>query len=198
MMKCNSNKISINSFLNLGLFFLGIMYIISAVVLLLMMIFDGKLINLKTFFYVAVYFSVSALLIRFKNFSQFHSKLFFIAAMAIMPFGIFLAGNLCGDEKFTNIIQSLRFVPFALSLLPALVFFVLAKALFVKIKWPMKSRIAIVSLLYGLCIFWICLMDSIIGNPYFRGALYSLIPIYAIYSCLFSYNKRRIIALGRR
>ena len=190
-MKRNTIKIPIDSFINLGLVSLGIMYLISAVMLLLMMLFDGKLINLKTLFYVAVYFSISVLLIRFKNFFQFHSKLFFIAVVIIMPFGIFLGGNLDGDERFTNVIQSLRFVPVVLSLLPALVFFVLANTLFTKMKWPMNGKIVTICLLYGFCIFWIYTMDNIIGNPYFRGALYSLIPLYIVYSCL-CFNKKTI------
>lgn len=190
-MKRNTIKIPIDSFINLGLVGLGIMYLISAVMLLLMMLFDGKLINLKTLFYVAVYFSISVLLIRFKNFFQFHSKLLFIAVVIIMPFGIFLAGNLDGDERFTNVIQSLRFVPFALSLLPALISFVLANTLFTKMKCLIKSRIVIACLLYGFCIFWIYTMDNIIWNPYFRGALYSLIPLYVVYSCL-CFNKDSI------
>ena len=190
-MKRNTIKMPIDVFINLGLVGLGIMYLISAVMLLLMMLFDGRLINLKTLFYVAVYFSISVLLIRFKNFFQFHSKLFFIAVVIIMPFGIFLAGNLDGDERFTNVIQSLRFVPVVLSLLPALVFFVLANTLFTKMKWPMNGKIVTICLLYGFCIFWIYTMDNIIGNPYFRGALYSLIPLYVVYSCL-CFNKDSI------
>lgn len=177
----------IDLFTNLGVVCLGIMYLISAVMLILMMLFEGRLEN-KTFFYIVVYFSVSALLIRFKSFFQFHSKLFFIAVMIIMPLGIFLAGDLDGDERFTNVIQSLRFVPFALSLLPALISFVLANTLFTKMKCPINSRIVIVCLLYGFCIFWIYTMDNIIWNPYFRGALYSLIPLYVVYSCL-CFNK---------
>ncbi len=78
----------IDLFTNLGVVCLGIMYLISAVMLILMMLFEGRLEN-KTFFYIVVYFSVSALLIRFKSFFQFHSKLFFIAVMIIMPLGIF-------------------------------------------------------------------------------------------------------------
>ena len=186
-MKRNNIKMLIDLFTNLGVVCLGIMYLISAIMLILMMLFEGRLEN-KTFFYIVVYFSVSALLIRFKSFFQFHSKLFFIAVMIIMPLGIFLAGNLDGDERFTNVIQSLRFVPFALSLLPALISFVLANTLFTKMKWPINSRIVIACLLYGFCIFWIYTMDNIIGNPYFRGALYSLIPLYVVYSCL-CFNK---------
>ena len=34
-------------------------------------------------------------------------------------------------------------------------------------------------------------MDNIIWNPYFRGALYSLIPLYVVYSCL-CFNKDSI------
>lgn len=186
-MKRNNIKMLIDLFTNLGVVCLGIMYLISAVMLILMMLFEGRLEN-KTFFYIVVYFSVSALLIRFKSFFQFHSKLFFIAVMIIMPLGIFLAGNLDGDERFTNVIQSLRFVPFALSLLPALISFVLANTLFTKMKCPINSRIVIACLLYGFCIFWIYTMDNIIWNPYFRGALYSLIPLYVVYSCL-CFNK---------
>ena len=190
-MKRNTIKMPIDVFVNLGVVCLGIMYLISAVMLILMMLFEGRLVDLKTFFYIVVYFSVSVLLIRFKNFFQFHSKLFFIAVVIIMPFGIFLAGNLDGDERFTNVIQSLRFVPFALSLLPALISFVLANTLFTKMKCLIKSRIVIACLLYGFCIFWIYTMDNIIANPYFRGALYSLIPLYVVYSCL-CFNKKTI------
>lgn len=61
----------IDVFVNLGVVCLGIMYLISAVMLILMMLFEGRLVDLKTFFYIVVYFSVSVLLIRLKNFFNF-------------------------------------------------------------------------------------------------------------------------------
>lgn len=75
-MKRNNIKMLIDLFTNLGVVCLGIMYLISAVMLILMMLFEGRLEN-KTFFYIVVYFSVSALLIRFKSFFSIPLKIVF-------------------------------------------------------------------------------------------------------------------------
>lgn len=182
------NGFSADKLANITLACMGIIYLLATPLLIGG---NGK----KTMFLAFICLLMFFLLIYLKNRLSLFSKGFIITTPLIIPIILCFVGSYYGDERFSHPFAIIRLAILAFAILPALISFVYANAIFRidGLHWPYK--LISCAPLYVVSVLLIYFSYINTGNIYFRYTIIAMLPTYIVFALAHFIYRR--LAVGR-